>query len=163
MFISSSKPCFSRRFQHLHSVRGKSPAGHPCLCSSGALCWTPHRDDGGNCWQHETGLLREAWLCDCVIYVEVCVCSVWIKTNETGKKGCHRDRLTHLNWQKMSAYSGGMLLACRTVTRKVKILPTSRCSAKLSPGFVSTFPSFKSFRHKTHSLILDFVNGSLNS
>lgn len=32
---------------------------------------------------------------------------------------------THLNWQKMSAYSGGMPLACSTVTRKVKMLPTS--------------------------------------
>lgn len=32
---------------------------------------------------------------------------------------------THLNWQKMSAYSGWMPLACSTVTRKVKMLPTS--------------------------------------
>lgn len=33
---------------------------------------------------------------------------------------------THLNWQKMSAYSAEMLEACRTVTLKVKVLPIFR-------------------------------------
>ena len=34
--------------------------------------------------------------------------------------------LTHLNWQKMSAYSAEMLEACRTVTLKVNVLPILR-------------------------------------
>ena len=40
----------------------------------------------------------------------------------------------HLNWQKMSAYSAEMLEACRTVTRKVKMLPSFRWSRAVSSG-----------------------------
>lgn len=40
----------------------------------------------------------------------------------------------HLNWQKMSAYSAEMLDACRTVTRKVKVLPRRRWSRAVSRG-----------------------------
>lgn len=40
----------------------------------------------------------------------------------------------HLNWQKMSAYSAEMLEACRTVTRKVKMLPSFRWSRAASSG-----------------------------
>ena len=40
----------------------------------------------------------------------------------------------HLNWQKMSAYSAEMLDACRTVTRKVKVLPRRRWSRAASRG-----------------------------
>lgn len=39
---------------------------------------------------------------------------------------------THLNWQKMSAYSAEMLEACRTVTLKVKVLPIFRCDRAFS-------------------------------
>lgn len=55
--------------------------------------------------------------------------------------------LTHLNWQKMSAYSGGTPLACSTVTRKVKMLPTSSCPARPSPRLSlvsSMLPSLRS-------------------
>lgn len=55
--------------------------------------------------------------------------------------------MTHLNWQKISAYSGGMPLACSTVTRKVKMLPTSSWPARSSPrlSLVSaTLPSLRS-------------------
>lgn len=41
---------------------------------------------------------------------------------------------SHLNWQKMSAYSAEMLEACRTVTLKVKMLPSFRCSSPASNG-----------------------------
>lgn len=37
-----------------------------------------------------------------------------------------KEQGTHLNWQKMSAYSAEMLEACRTVTLKVKMLPIFR-------------------------------------
>ena len=39
-----------------------------------------------------------------------------------------------MNWQKMSAYSAEMLDACRTVTRKVKVLPRPRWSRAASRG-----------------------------
>ena len=39
-----------------------------------------------------------------------------------------------MNWQKMSAYSAEMLDACRTVTRKVKVLPRPRWSRAVSRG-----------------------------
>lgn len=41
---------------------------------------------------------------------------------------------SHLNWQKISAYSAEMLEACRTVTRKVKMLPSFRWSRAASRG-----------------------------
>lgn len=41
---------------------------------------------------------------------------------------------THLNWQKMSAYSAEMLDACRTVTRNVKALPRCRWARAVSRG-----------------------------
>lgn len=45
----------------------------------------------------------------------------------------HRQQ-AHLNWQKMSAYSAEILDACRTVTRKVKVLPRRRWSRAVSRG-----------------------------
>lgn len=39
---------------------------------------------------------------------------------------------THLNWQKMSAYSAEMLEACKTVTLKVKVLPIFRWDRDVS-------------------------------
>lgn len=41
---------------------------------------------------------------------------------------------SHLNWQKISAYSAEMLEACRTVTRNVKMLPSFRWSRAASRG-----------------------------
>lgn len=46
----------------------------------------------------------------------------------------HPGYKAHLNWQKMSAYSAEMLDACRTVTRKVKVLPRPRWSRAASRG-----------------------------
>lgn len=42
------------------------------------------------------------------------------------------ERLTYLNWQKISAYSAEILDACKTVTLKVKLLPILRCSTSPS-------------------------------
>lgn len=39
---------------------------------------------------------------------------------------------THLNWQKMSAYSAEMLEAWSTVTLKVKLLPIFKCCKDFS-------------------------------
>lgn len=47
---------------------------------------------------------------------------------------CSPPAQTHLNWQKMSAYSAEMLEACSTVTRKVKVLPRRRQSSAASRG-----------------------------
>lgn len=54
--------------------------------------------------------------------------------------------LTYLNWQKMSAYSGWIPLACSTVTRKVKMLPTSSWPARPSRLSLmsATLPSLRS-------------------
>lgn len=39
---------------------------------------------------------------------------------------------TDLNWQKMSAYSAAMPVACKTVTRNVNSLPINKCSPAAS-------------------------------
>lgn len=120
---------------HSHSGRGKSPVGSLFLSSSVVRYWKPHHDDGGSCWLQDYRMKHD-----------VCACVFYLTQNTVSEGGFHGDALTHLNWQKMSAYSGGMPAACRTVTRKVKTLPTSSWPITPSdwPSLPSTFPSFRS-------------------
>lgn len=66
---------------------------------------------------------------------------------------------SYLNWQKMSAYSGRMPLACSTVTRKVNTLPSFKWLpiSSVNPSIV-IFPSsrvddFKSERNKQPTVL----------
>lgn len=74
---------------------------------------------------------------------------------------------THLNWQKISAYSGGMPLAWSTVTRKVKMLPTSSWSARPSPrlslvsAMLLSLRSEESHRGRLGRLALWFIENDL--
>lgn len=61
---------------------------------------------------------------------------------------------THLNWQKMSAYSGGTPLAWRTVTRKVKMLPTSSWPARPSLWLSLASGMLPSFRSEENNRVI---------
>ena len=52
------------------------------------------------------------------------------------EKYCISVRVTYLNWQKMSAYSGEIPDACRMVTRNVSCEPILRCSGKSSSSML---------------------------
>lgn len=75
----------------------------------------------------------------------------------------HSKAAAYLNWQKMSAYSGRMPLACSTVTRKVKALPSFRWvpissenpSMTILPS--SRVPDFKSKKEQMNTQMVQIV------
>lgn len=58
---------------------------------------------------------------------------------------------THLNWQKMSAYSAEMPVACNTVTRNVNSFPICKCSPDSSATSCSSDETLESPRPESAS------------
>lgn len=61
------------------------------------------------------------------------------------------DPWTHLNWQKMSAYSAEMPVACSTVTRNVNSFPICKCSPDSSATSCSSDETLESPRPESAS------------